>query len=60
MDNCLTDLISLTYTAFITARGVTENVLLAQELMNNYHRILGLARCTLILDTMKAYDFVKQ
>jgi len=56
----LTDLISLTYTAFITARGITENLLLAQELVINYHRILGLARCTLILDTMKAYDFVKQ
>jgi hypothetical protein len=33
-----------------------ENILLTQELVCNYHRTMGKARCTLKIDSMKAYD----
>jgi hypothetical protein len=44
--------------AFIPFRSIAENVLLAQELVRNYHKDRGQPRCTLKIDLMKAYDSV--
>jgi hypothetical protein len=35
-----------------------ENILLAQELITDYHKDKGQPRCTLKIDLMKAYDLV--
>jgi hypothetical protein len=40
---------------FIPGRRVAENVLLARELVNNYHQERSFARCTISIDMMKAY-----
>ena len=44
--------------AFIPRRSISENVLLAQELVRNYHRKEGIPRCTMKIDLMKAYDSI--
>jgi hypothetical protein len=44
--------------AFIPGRSISENILLAQELVKNYHRKEGQPRCTMKVDLMKAYDSV--
>jgi hypothetical protein len=54
----LEDLISPNQTAFIPNRSIAENVLLAQEVMKNYHKSGGKARCTMKVNLMKAYDSV--
>ena len=46
-------------TAFIRGRRIGDNVLLAQELLRNYHRDKGTPRCALKVDLMKAYDRVR-
>jgi hypothetical protein len=51
-------LISRNQSAFILGRSIYENVLLAQELVRNYHRKEGIPRCTMKIDLMKAYDSV--
>ena len=54
----LNDLVSLNQFAFIPSRSISENVLLAQELVRNYHKEKGEPCCTLKIDLMKAYDSV--
>jgi hypothetical protein len=54
----LSDLVSKNQFAFISARSISENVLLAQELVGGYHKEKGNPRCTLKIDFIKAYDFV--
>jgi hypothetical protein len=39
-------------------RSISENILLAQEVLRDYHKKGGKARCTLKVDLMKAYDSV--
>ena len=56
--SCLEDLISPNQTAFIPNRSIAENVLLAQEVIKNYHKSGGKAHCTMKVDLMKAYDSV--
>jgi len=51
-------LVGRSQSAFIPGRCISENVLLAQELVRSYHRKEGLPRCTLKVDLMKAYDSV--
>jgi hypothetical protein len=51
-------LISPNQIAFIPQRSIAENVLLAQEVMKNYHKVNGKAPCALKVDLMKAYDSV--
>jgi len=41
---------------FIPNRSISENILLAQEILKDYHKDKGEARCTIKVDLMKAYD----
>ena len=52
------DLVSMNQYAFIPSRSISENVLLAQEIVRNYHKGIGKPRCTLKIDLMKAYNLV--
>ncbi|KAI3474506.1 hypothetical protein Pfo_029416 [Paulownia fortunei] len=53
------DLASLAQTAFIQGRRIYDNILLAQELLQNYHlNNLG-QRCAIKVDLHKAYDSVQ-
>jgi hypothetical protein len=54
----LSDLVSLNHSAFIPSRSIFENVLLAQEIVRNYHKEKGNPRCTLKIDLIKVYDSV--
>jgi hypothetical protein len=54
----LSDLVSLNQSAFIPSRNISENVLLAQEIVRDYHKDKGNPRCTLKVDLMKAYDSI--
>jgi hypothetical protein len=54
----LADVISNNQGAFIPKRSIAENILLAQELVHDYHKSKGAARCALKVDLMKAYDSV--
>lgn len=58
MKECLASLISWNQCAFIKGRRIVDNVLLAQELVKNYHRDSERPRCALKLDIMKAFDSV--
>ncbi|XP_038975305.1 uncharacterized protein LOC120106373 [Phoenix dactylifera] len=46
-------------TAFVASRRISDNIILCQELMRNYHRSGGSSRCALKVDLMKAYDSVQ-
>jgi predicted transcriptional regulator len=52
----LDEMISSNQGAFIPKRGIAENILLAQEVVCDYHKTNGVPRCTLKVDLMKAYD----
>jgi hypothetical protein len=54
----LDGIISPNQTAFIPNKSIVENVLLAQEVVKNYHKNEGKLRCTIKVDLMKAYDSV--
>jgi len=54
----LDEVISLNQGAFIPKRSIAENILLAQELVCDYHKDKGKPQCTLKVDLMKAYDSV--
>ncbi|GKD81664.1 protein LAZ1 [Tanacetum coccineum] len=43
---------------FIPGRRITDNILITQELMHNYHRKIGPPRCAFKIDIQKAYDTV--
>jgi hypothetical protein len=54
----LDDIISPNQGAFILGRRISENILLAQEIVCDYHKQKGKPRCTLKVDLMKAYDSI--
>ncbi|GJR19030.1 putative reverse transcriptase domain, reverse transcriptase zinc-binding domain protein [Tanacetum coccineum] len=54
----LKDLISLNQSAFVPGRSISDNILLTQELMHNYHLDRGVPRCAFKVDFQKAYDTV--
>jgi hypothetical protein len=54
----LDDIISCNQGAFVLGRSITEDILLAQELVHDYLKNKGSPRCTLKIDLMKAYDSV--
>ncbi|GJV54128.1 polypyrimidine tract-binding protein homolog 2 isoform X1 [Tanacetum coccineum] len=49
---------SINQSTFITGRNISDNILITQELMHNYHRNRGPPRCTFKVDIQKAYDTV--
>ncbi|GJY93449.1 putative RNA-directed DNA polymerase [Tanacetum coccineum] len=51
-------LISPNQSTFIPGRSITDNILLTQELMHNYHLDRGTPRCAFKVDIQKAYDTV--
>ncbi|GKB74635.1 hypothetical protein Tco_0936047 [Tanacetum coccineum] len=56
--NGLDDVVSLNQSAFILGRSISDNILLTQELMHNYHLNRGHPRCAFKIDIQKAYDTV--
>ncbi|GJW40184.1 hypothetical protein Tco_0066029 [Tanacetum coccineum] len=54
----LMTLVSPNQSAFIPGRSITDNILLTQELMHNYHLDQGTPRCAFKVDIQKAYDTV--
>jgi hypothetical protein len=54
----LDDIISPNQGAFILGRSISENTLLAQEIVCGYHKQKGKPRCTLKVDLRKAYDSI--
>lgn len=59
IDSKLSFLTLLVPSAFIQGRRIGDNILLAQELLINYHRDKGSPRCALKVDLMKAFDRVR-
>ncbi|GKD08464.1 putative reverse transcriptase domain, reverse transcriptase zinc-binding domain protein, partial [Tanacetum coccineum] len=51
-------LVSLNQSAFVPGRRISDNILLTQELMHNYHLDRGPSRCAFKVDIQKAYDTV--
>ncbi|GJU61513.1 hypothetical protein Tco_1243348 [Tanacetum coccineum] len=58
MKDSLTSLISSNQSAFVPGRRITDNILLTQELMHNYHLDRGPPRCAFKVDIQKAYDTI--
>ncbi|GKB87032.1 putative reverse transcriptase domain, reverse transcriptase zinc-binding domain protein [Tanacetum coccineum] len=48
--------VSINQLAFIPGRRISDNILLTQELMHNYHLDRGPPRCAFKVDIQKAYD----
>ncbi|XP_022883555.1 uncharacterized protein LOC111400373 [Olea europaea var. sylvestris] len=55
----LLDIVGPQQTAFVKGRHISDNILLSQELLRNYHPKGGLPRYALKVDLMKAYDSVR-
>ncbi|GJV06245.1 hypothetical protein Tco_1343901, partial [Tanacetum coccineum] len=51
-------LVSQNQSAFVPGRSISDNILLTQELMHNYHLDRGVPRCAFKVDIQKAYDTV--
>ncbi|GJV95444.1 putative RNA-directed DNA polymerase, eukaryota, reverse transcriptase zinc-binding domain protein [Tanacetum coccineum] len=58
MKDSLATLISSNKSAFVQGRRITDNILLAQDPMHNYHLDRGPPRCAFKVDIQKAYDTV--
>ncbi|GKA99271.1 putative reverse transcriptase domain, reverse transcriptase zinc-binding domain protein [Tanacetum coccineum] len=56
--HCLKTLIRPNQSAFILGRSISDNILLTQELMHNYHLDRGTPRRAFKVDIQKAYDTV--
>ncbi|GKD53652.1 putative RNA-directed DNA polymerase, eukaryota, reverse transcriptase zinc-binding domain protein [Tanacetum coccineum] len=54
----LGDLVSIKQSAFVSGRRISDNIMLTQELMWNYHKRSGPPRCAFKVDIQKAYDTV--
>nr|GEV45520.1 reverse transcriptase domain-containing protein [Tanacetum cinerariifolium] len=44
--------------SFVPRRSISDNILLTQAIMHNYHLDRGVPRCAFKVDTQKAYDTV--
>ncbi|GJU63730.1 putative RNA-directed DNA polymerase, eukaryota, reverse transcriptase zinc-binding domain protein [Tanacetum coccineum] len=58
MKESLSLLVSLNKLAFVPGRRISDNILLTQELMHNYHFDRGTPRCAFKVDIQKAYDTI--
>ncbi|GJV00076.1 protein LAZ1 [Tanacetum coccineum] len=52
------EVVSENQSAFVPGRRISDNILITQELMLNYHRNRGPPRCAFKVDIQKAYDTV--
>ncbi|XP_026458833.1 uncharacterized protein LOC113359390 [Papaver somniferum] len=59
MKKILGGLISQNQSTFISGRSIQDNIMVAHELVRNYHRSKGSPRCALKIDLTKAYDTVR-
>ncbi|GJS82595.1 RNA-directed DNA polymerase, eukaryota, reverse transcriptase zinc-binding domain protein [Tanacetum coccineum] len=59
IEGALNDIVDGNQSAFIPFRKISDNILLSQELMRNYHRNRGPAKCAFKIDIEKAYDSVE-
>ncbi|GJU60852.1 putative RNA-directed DNA polymerase, eukaryota, reverse transcriptase zinc-binding domain protein [Tanacetum coccineum] len=50
--------VSENQSAFVSGRRISDNILITQELMHNYHLDRGPPRCAFKVDIQKAYDTV--
>ncbi|XP_052199142.1 uncharacterized protein LOC127806110 [Diospyros lotus] len=55
----LSSLVDVSQAAFVLGRSIGDDVLLAQELVFQYHLHRGLPRCAMKVDLAKAYDTVE-
>lgn len=58
LKDSLVDIINENQSAFVPGRQISDNILLSQELMKNYHIDRGISRCAFKVDIQKAYDTV--
>ncbi|GKV39884.1 hypothetical protein SLEP1_g47585 [Rubroshorea leprosula] len=58
INEVLSMLVSNNQTAFVKGRSITTNLLICQDLVRNYHRSKGPARCLMKIDLQKAYNSV--
>nr|GEU94056.1 putative reverse transcriptase domain, reverse transcriptase zinc-binding domain protein [Tanacetum cinerariifolium] len=58
MKGSLINLVSQNQSAFVPGRRISDNILLTQELMHNYHLDRGQPWCAFKVDIQKAYDTV--
>nr|GEU89462.1 hypothetical protein [Tanacetum cinerariifolium] len=49
-------LVSQNQSVFVPGRSISDNILLTQELMHNYHLDRAMPRCAFKVDIQKAYD----
>ncbi|GKE56684.1 putative RNA-directed DNA polymerase, eukaryota, reverse transcriptase zinc-binding domain protein, partial [Tanacetum coccineum] len=56
--NRIKEVVSENQSAFVLGRRFSDNILLTQELMHNYHLKRGSPRCAFKVDIQKAYDTV--
>lgn len=54
----LADVVSQNQSAFVPGRRISDNILLTQEIMKNYHIQRGIPRCAFKVHIQKAYDTV--
>lgn len=59
LKSTLPELISRSQAAFVPGCKIGDNILLAQELLRNYHRSNGPFRCAIKIDFKKAFDYVR-
>ncbi|GJU50139.1 putative RNA-directed DNA polymerase, eukaryota, reverse transcriptase zinc-binding domain protein [Tanacetum coccineum] len=52
------EVVSENQSAFVPGRRISDNILITQELMHNYHLDRGPPRCAFKVDIQKAYDTV--
>ena len=53
------EMVDSAQSAFIKGRHISDNILLAQDLMRDYHKPGGIPRVAAKVDIMKAYDSVR-
>lgn len=59
LKEALPSIIDKAQQAFVRGRQISDNILLGQELLRNYHRSSGPPRCALKIDLRKAFDTVR-
>ncbi|GJZ67367.1 hypothetical protein Tco_0630607 [Tanacetum coccineum] len=57
-DGFTLEVVSENQSAFVPRRRISDNILITQELMHNYHLERGPPRCAFKVDIQKAYDTV--